>query len=90
MRFVDAIEADRGSRDEGGLERRLERLAGDVAPTLADGVVVFLGSTGMSDLAVREKLVLESSFSGSAIRGFGGVTGHAMEAQFPLDWRLQR
>lgn len=85
---VDAIEADRGSRDEGGLERRLERLAGDVAPTLADGVVVFSGSTGMSDLAVREKLVLESSFSGSAIRGFGGVTGHAMEAQFPLGLAL--
>jgi 3-oxoacyl-[acyl-carrier-protein] synthase II len=85
---VDAIDADRGSRDDGGLEKRLQRLAAEVAPKLGDDVVVFSGSTGMSDLAAREKSVLEASFNGAAIRGFGGVTGHAMEAQFPLGLAL--
>lgn len=85
---VDAIDADRGSRDNAGLERRLQQLAGDVAGKAANDVVVFSGSTGMSDLATREKAVLETLFEGASIRGFGGVTGHAMEAQFPLGLAL--
>ncbi|MNH91588.1 3-oxoacyl-(acyl carrier protein) synthase II [compost metagenome] len=46
--------------------------------------MVFSGASGLVDLAAREKIVLEKEFDGAAIRGFGGVTGHALEAQFPL------
>lgn len=84
---IDGIEADRGNRDNGKFEQRLERL-GQLAEGDASGAVVFSGSSGMSELASREKSVLETMFPGAPIRGFGGVTGHGMEAQFPLGLAL--
>jgi 3-oxoacyl-[acyl-carrier-protein] synthase II len=60
---------------------------------LASGVpagetVVFSGASGVIDLAAREKAVLETVLPQANIRGFGGMTGHAMEAQFPLGLAL--
>ncbi len=84
---IDAIEGDRGNRGEGRFEARLERLlglAGDAQP----GTVVFSGSSGLHDLAVREKAVLEATLPDAAIRGYGGVAGHGLEAQFPLGLAL--
>ncbi|MDR6818577.1 3-oxoacyl-[acyl-carrier-protein] synthase II [Neorhizobium sp. 2083] len=85
---IDAIEGDRGNRDDGRLEKRLTRLAGHASDISKADTVVFSGASGMVDLAAREKSVLEKEFSGAAIRGFGGVTGHGMEAQFPLGLAL--
>ncbi|MBO0141636.1 beta-ketoacyl-ACP synthase [Agrobacterium sp. Ap1] len=81
---IDAVEGDRGNRDEGKLETRLSRLAASASGLKRDDTVVFSGASGLVDLAAREKIVLEKEFDGAAIRGFGGVTGHALEAQFPL------
>ncbi|NTJ42549.1 beta-ketoacyl-ACP synthase [Agrobacterium larrymoorei] len=83
---IDALEGDRGSREEGKLETRLERLlapASDAAET-----VVFSGASGYDGLTVREKGILEKALPNAVIRGFGGVTGHALEAQFPLGLAL--
>ena len=81
---IDAIEGDRGSREAGRLETRLHRLlepAKGLAPTSA---VVFCGTTGMHELAARERSVLEADLPGVAIRAYGGVFGHGLETQFPL------
>ncbi|UXS03079.1 beta-ketoacyl-ACP synthase [Agrobacterium tumefaciens] len=83
---IDAIEGDRGSRDEGRMEKRLERMlapASDSAST-----VVFSGASGYDAVTLREKDVLEKVLPQAAIRGFGGVTGHGLEAQFPLGLAL--
>jgi 3-oxoacyl-[acyl-carrier-protein] synthase II len=85
---IDAVEGDRGSRDEGRFEKRLSRLAGLGSGLNGEDTVVFSGASGMVELSAREKSVLEQQFSGAAVRGFGGVTGHAMEAQFPLGLAL--
>jgi len=85
---IDAVEGDRGNRDEGKLEKRLSRLAKLSGDFGAEETVVFSGASGLVDLAAREKAVLEQEFEGAAIRGFGGVTGHALEAQFPLGLAL--
>jgi 3-oxoacyl-[acyl-carrier-protein] synthase II len=85
---IDAVEGDRGAREDGKFEKRLSRLSGLAAGKSGDETVVFSGASGMVDLAAREKTVLEQQFEGSPIRGFGGVTGHAMEAQFPLGLAL--
>ncbi|WP_440410943.1 beta-ketoacyl-ACP synthase [Neorhizobium petrolearium] len=85
---VDAIEGDRGNRDEDKLEKRLTRLAGHVSGLSKDDTVVFSGTSGLVDLAAREKLLLEKEFPGMPIRAYGGVTGHGMEAQFPLGLAL--
>ncbi|MDO1584375.1 beta-ketoacyl-ACP synthase [Rhizobium oryzicola] len=85
---IDDIEGDRGRREDRGLETRLGRLAGLASDLPASDLVVFSGSSGLVDLAARERAVLESEFPGAAIRGYGGVTGHALEAQFPLGLAL--
>lgn len=81
---VDAVEGDRGKRDEARLEQRLERMSAHAEGLDKASTVVFSGASGMTDVSAREKAVLDKVFEGAAIRGFGGVTGHAMEAQFPL------
>lgn len=85
---VDKIEGDRGSRDDRGLEKRLGRLSGLANDATPGDLVVFSGSSGVVDLAARERAALEAEFPGAAIRGYGGMTGHAMEAQFPLGLAL--
>lgn len=80
---IDAIEGDRGSRDDGKFETRLERL---LEPAKASGseTIVFSGSSGMHEITAREKAVLDKALPEAAIRGYGGVTGHGLETQFPL------
>lgn len=85
---IDAIESDRGRRDEGGLEKRLNRIAESVGKDVAAGALVLSGASGMHDISKREKAVLEAAFQGSAVRGFGGVLGHGLEAQFPVGLAL--
>ncbi|WP_284758168.1 beta-ketoacyl-ACP synthase [Agrobacterium sp. fls2-241-TYG-188a] len=83
---IDAIEGDRGSREDGKFETRLERL---LAPA-RDGAetVIFSGASGYDAVTTRERDVLSKALPASAIRGFGGVTGHGLEAQFPLGLAL--
>jgi 3-oxoacyl-[acyl-carrier-protein] synthase II len=85
---VDAVEGDRGNRNAGNLEVRLERLLEPAAGLPAESTAIFSGSTGMHDLAARERAVLEHKLPGAALRGFGGVSGHALEAQFTLGLAL--
>jgi 3-oxoacyl-[acyl-carrier-protein] synthase II len=85
---IDAIEGDRGSREAGRLETRLERLLEPAKELAGEGTVVFCGTTGFQDLAAREQAVLEATVRGAALRAYGGLTGHALEAQFPLGLAL--
>ena len=82
--IIDSIEGDRGNRNAGNLEIRLERLLQPAKKLPPETTAIFSGSTGMHDLAAREKAVLEHQLPGAAVRGFGGVSGHAIEAQFTL------
>ncbi len=85
---IDATEGDRGNRDEGKLEKRLSRLAGHSGNMSKTDVVVFSGASGVHDLTARESTVLAAELDGAPVRGYGGVTGHGMEAQFPLGLAL--
>ncbi|MCP8893678.1 beta-ketoacyl-ACP synthase [Shinella daejeonensis] len=84
---IDAIGGDRGNREAGRLEARLDRLAGDLDADPA-GTVVFSGASGAHDLTAREKAWAGGRFAGSALRGYSAVTGQALEAQFPLGLAL--
>jgi 3-oxoacyl-[acyl-carrier-protein] synthase II len=81
---IDAIEGDRGNRANGRMEARLERMLGEANAARGEGTIVFSGSTGFHDLAAREKAVLEAALPNAAIRGYGGISGHGLETQFPL------
>jgi len=82
---IDAIGGDRGARDEGRLEARLERMTEEVG---FEPTVIFSGASGAQDITAREKAWLDKRFSGSAVRGYSAVTGQALEAQFPLGLAL--
>ena len=85
---ISAVEGDRGNRSAGNFEVRMERLLKPAAELPAESTAIFSGSTGMHEIAAREKAVLEHQLPGAAIRGFGGVSGHTIEAQFPLGLAL--
>ncbi|CDM57788.1 MULTISPECIES: beta-ketoacyl-ACP synthase [Rhizobium] len=85
---MSSIEGDRGNRNPGNLEKRLERLLEAAVDVPPESTAIFSGSTGIPDLAGREKAVLERHLPGAAIRGFGGVTGHGLEAHFTLGLAL--
>ena len=74
---IERVEGDRGKREEGGMEKRLERMLDGVEPSL-----VLSGTSGFHELSAREKAFLEKRFPAAAIRGYGGVIGHSVEAQF--------
>ncbi|MGV1788927.1 beta-ketoacyl-ACP synthase [Rhizobium lusitanum] len=81
---LDAVEGDRGRRDDGKFEARLERMLAPAKQETGEATVVFSGTTAIPDLAQREKAVLEAQLPGSAIRAYSGVSGHGLESQFPL------
>ncbi len=80
---LEQVEGDRGTRDAGKMEARLDRMMDGAAAPL-----IFSGASGMHDLTAREKSYLDARFPQAAIRGFAGVVGHSVEAQFPLGLAL--
>ncbi|MGL3605514.1 beta-ketoacyl-ACP synthase [Rhizobium sp. G187] len=85
---LDAVEGDRGNRDNGRFEQRLERIAPEASALSAADTLVFSGASGLADLTQREKTVLAERFPGMPIRGFAGSIGHSLEAQFPAGLAL--
>ncbi|MBB3317824.1 3-oxoacyl-[acyl-carrier-protein] synthase II [Rhizobium sp. BK181] len=85
---ISSIEGDRGNRNAGNLEKRLERLLENASGLSPESTAIFSGSTGIPDLATRERSVLERHLPGAAVRGFGGITGHGLEAHFTLGLAL--
>ena len=85
---LDAVEGDRGNRDEGRLEDRLGRMVPEAASLSAADTVVFSGASGLADLTQREKAHLAERFAGMPVRGYAGSIGHSVEAQFPAGLAL--
>lgn len=84
---IAEIGGDRGRREDGRLESRLDALVDGLAAK-AESAIVFSGASGMHVLADREKTWLDTRFAGVPVRAYGGVTGHALESQFPLGLAL--
>tara|TARA_R110002020_G_scaffold200364_4_gene402584 strand:- start:5062 stop:6267 length:1206 start_codon:yes stop_codon:yes gene_type:complete len=86
---LDTVVADRGPRDGGRLEQRLERLADDAgAPAAGAKTVVFSGATGFPDLSARERAFLSARFPDAPQRTVSALFGHSVEAQFPTGLAL--
>jgi 3-oxoacyl-[acyl-carrier-protein] synthase II len=85
---LDAVEGDRGNRDEGKLEARLNRITPEASALSAHDTIVFSGASGLADLTQREKTALAERFPGMPVRGFAGSIGHSLEAQFPAGLAL--
>jgi 3-oxoacyl-[acyl-carrier-protein] synthase II len=81
---LEAVEGDRGRREDGGMEQRLGEMADRIGIDDSADVLVLSGASGERDVTAREKAFLESRYHSAALRGYSGLIGHAMEAQFPL------
>ncbi|WP_322990173.1 beta-ketoacyl-ACP synthase [Hoeflea sp.] len=80
---IDAVQGDRGPRDEGRLEQRLGRLTDEtMASASTDDAVVFCGATGFPELSARERQFFQSRLPDVPIRTYGAMLGHSVEAQF--------
>jgi 3-oxoacyl-[acyl-carrier-protein] synthase II len=79
LAVIDKVEGDRGRRDDHGLENRLERMANGESVDL-----VLSGASGRVDPTTREHAFLAGRYPDAARRTFANLTGHALEAQFPL------
>ncbi|QRM55777.1 beta-ketoacyl-ACP synthase [Sinorhizobium sp. BG8] len=84
---IDTIGGDRGTREEGRLEKRLDQLANG-ATTEPASTVVFSGASGQHGLTQRERAWIDRRFDGAAVRGYSGFAGHGLETQFPLGLAL--
>jgi 3-oxoacyl-[acyl-carrier-protein] synthase II len=77
---IEAVEGDRGSRDDESLERRLQRMIdGAATPDL-----IVSGASGLVGITEREASVWRNSFPDAILRRYANVVGHALEAQFPI------
>ncbi len=79
---LDGVAADHGKREKGMVEARLDGAIaqlGNVSPT-----TILSGATGAGDITQCEKYWLANHFVESPVRAYGTMTGHALEAQFPL------
>ena len=81
---VTAVEGNRGSRDEGVLETRIEDMAEDAGLSDGSDLLIMSGASGRHELLNREKATIAKNWPDATLRGYGGLTGHTMEAQFPI------
>ena len=81
---LSAVDGDRGQRDGDALENRLGGLADRIGADGSDNMLIMSGASGLKDISRREKAFLEGRFPGAPLRGYAGLTGHALEAQFPI------
>ncbi|MCY0147706.1 beta-ketoacyl-ACP synthase [Hoeflea sp. G2-23] len=80
---IDAVQGDRGPRQEDRMEQRLGRLADETGASEATGdAIVFCGASGFPELSGRERRFLQSRLPGVPVRTYGAMLGHSVEAQF--------
>lgn len=81
---IDSVAGDRGLRTDNGLEKRLEEMAERANVVDAADLLVLSGASGSLELSDRERRIIARNWPNATLRGYSGLTGHAMEAQFPV------
>lgn len=76
------VAAAHGRRSAGAATARLNRAIEDI--TISSNTAVLSGATGNTEITTEEAAWLKSTLPGAPVRAFGTMTGHGVEAQFPL------
>jgi 3-oxoacyl-[acyl-carrier-protein] synthase II len=85
---LSGVAGDRGPRGDGGVKKRLQRLAEETGATAAERPLVMSGACGLTEITRREHELVGDLFPGSVLRGYAGFTGHTVEAEFPMGLAL--
>ena len=79
---LSGVAADHGKRDADMVEARLDEASKKVDGTSVSAILS--GATGAETITEVEANWLSNNYKDSPVRGYGSMTGHALEAQFPL------
>lgn len=81
---LSAVEGDRGGREGDAMTARLRTMAGrcDIADS-ADALILS-GTSGRYELRDAERGFIDATWPHAGLRGYCSLTGHTMEAQFPI------
>jgi 3-oxoacyl-[acyl-carrier-protein] synthase II len=85
---ISGVGGDRGPRGNGGMKKRLDRLAEETGAKSVEKPLVMSGASGLTDITAREQELLGELFPESPVRGYAAFTGHTIEAQFPMGLAL--
>ncbi|MEM6463968.1 MAG: beta-ketoacyl-ACP synthase [Pseudomonadota bacterium] len=81
---ITGVEGDRGKRADERLEKRLEEMARRTPLADPSRLLVMSGASGEKDLSALERKTIGDIWPDAALRGYSGLIGHCMEAQFPF------
>ena len=81
---VTAVEGDRGSRENGGFESRFTDMAKRTGIHDDPGLLILSCANGEYAMRDRERRLIDATWPDAALRGVSGLTGHSLEAQFPV------
>lgn len=76
------VAADHGRRENGAATHRLSMALASIEGNTADAVLS--GASGVEDITKEEQDWLKKELPGAPVRAFGSLTGHSIEAHFPL------
>ena len=79
---LQTVEGDHGKRGEGDASSRLDGLWKKLGEPQPGSVVS--AACGVADITAEEGKWLDKTLPGLPTRGFGTMTGHGLETQFPL------
>ncbi|HET7411471.1 MAG TPA: beta-ketoacyl-ACP synthase, partial [Pararhizobium sp.] len=85
---LSGIAGDRGRRDDEALAKRFRQLAAETGADEAETPLVLSGASGLTGVTASERRHIGALFPKAALRGYGGVTGHTVEATFPIGLAL--
>ncbi len=77
-----AVEVDHGPRDAGAAAGRLTAALSALSDDTPDAILS--GASGVEDITTEERDWLNKNLPDTPYRAFGSVTGHGVEAHFPL------
>jgi 3-oxoacyl-[acyl-carrier-protein] synthase II len=77
-----SVQADHGKRDNGAATGRLTSALSGMA--CESPTAILSGASGVEDITTEERQWLENHFPEQPVRAFSTMTGHGIEAQFPM------
>ena len=77
-----SVQADHGKRDKGAADARLTSALSTMASN--QPTAVLSGASGVEDITAEELAWLNTHLPGRPVRAYGSMTGHGIEAQFPM------
>ncbi|MCY6381367.1 beta-ketoacyl-ACP synthase [Hoeflea prorocentri] len=82
--MLQAVEGDRGGREADAIGERLKTMADRCGVADQADSLILSGTSGRYELRDIEREFVDGTWPTAGLRGYSGVIGHTLEAQFPV------